>query len=65
MDDLPKWIKEKETDVVKNLNLDDRLEFKNNKELKTDFLAKLISKEVSGYQQYCKIISARSLHMGV
>ena len=63
LDALPDWIKEKEIDAEKDLNLDEMTEFKNKKELKEDFLSKLLHNKVSSVEEYYSLAQDRSISM--
>ena len=60
---MPDWIKEKEIDAEKDLNLDEITEFKNKKELKEDFLSKLVHNKVTSVEEYYSLAQDRSISM--
>ena len=63
--DLPEWVKEKDADAAKEVDLDAVLEFTHNQEIREDFTIKLKKDEVSCYQEYYAWAETRSVAMSV
>jgi hypothetical protein len=63
--ELPEWVKEKDADVAKEVDLDAVIEFKDNQQIREDFAMKLRKGEVSCCQEYYAYAEERSVAMGV
>jgi hypothetical protein len=63
--ELPEWVKEKDADAAKEVDLDDVVEFTDNQQIREDFSIKLDKGEVSCCQEYYAWAKERSVAMGV